>query len=82
MADANARQFLLTRRSPADWRVTVNHPPLNIFGPESIPPKKIITAPETDEQVKVVVFDSAVEDFCLTYYNVLAKIADSTRLDR
>jgi hypothetical protein len=25
-------QILLTRRSPAYWRVTINHPPLNIFG--------------------------------------------------
>jgi hypothetical protein len=29
------KQILLTRRSPAYWRVTFNHPPLNIFGPDT-----------------------------------------------
>ena len=56
------KQILLTRRSPAYWRATFNHPPLNIFGPETIPQhNEIITALETDEHVKVVVFDSAVQ---------------------
>ena len=50
------KQILLTRQSSAYWRVTFNHPPLNIFGPETIPQlNEIITALETDEQVKVVV---------------------------
>ena len=75
------KQILLTRRSPAYWRVTFNHPPLNIFGPETIPQlNEIITALETDEHVKVVVFDSAVEGFFLTHYDFLAKIEDTTRL--
>jgi enoyl-CoA hydratase/carnithine racemase len=71
----------MARRSPAYWRVTFNHPPLNIFGPETIPQlNKIITALETDEHVKVVVFDSAVEGFFLTHYDFLAKLEDTTRL--
>src|SRR5881628_3062672 len=75
------RQILLTRRSPAYWRVTFNHPPLNIFGPETIPQlNEIITALETDEHVKVVVFDSAVEGFFLTHYDFVAKLEDTTRL--
>jgi enoyl-CoA hydratase/carnithine racemase len=76
-----AKQILLTRQSPAYWRVTFNHPPLNIFGPETIPQlNEIITALETDEHVKVVVFDSAVEGFFLTHYDFLAKLEDTTRL--
>ena len=51
------KQILLTRRSPGYWRVTINHPPLNIFGPDTIPElNEAITAVETDEHVKVVVF--------------------------
>jgi enoyl-CoA hydratase/carnithine racemase len=66
---------------PAYWRVTFDHPPLNIFGPETIPQlNKIITELETDEHVKVVVFDSAVEGFFLTHYDFLAKLEDSTSL--
>src|SRR6059058_3918113 len=75
------RQILLTRHSPAYWRVTFHHPPLNIFGPESIPQlNTLITALETDEQVKVVVFDSAVEGFFLTHYDFLAPLEDSTSI--
>jgi enoyl-CoA hydratase/carnithine racemase len=75
------KQILLTRRSPAYWRVTINHPPLNIFGPDTIPQlSEVITAIETDEQVKVVVFDSAIEGFFLTHYDFLAKLEDTTSL--
>jgi len=78
---ATTKQILLTRRSPAYWRVTFDHPPLNIFGPETIPQlNAIITALETDEHVKVVVFDSAVVGFFLTHYDFLARIEDTTRL--
>jgi enoyl-CoA hydratase/carnithine racemase len=75
------KQILLTRRSPAYWRVTFNHPPLNIFGPDTIPQlNEIITALENDEEVKVVVFDSAVQGFFLTHYDFLAKLEDTASL--
>jgi enoyl-CoA hydratase/carnithine racemase len=75
------KQIFVTRRSPAYWRVTINHPPLNIFGPDTIPQlDEAITAVETDEHVKVVVFDSAVEGFFLTHYDFLAKVEDTTSL--
>ena len=77
----SAKQIHLTRRSPHYWRVTIDHPPLNIFGPETIPQlNEVITSLETDEDVKVVVFDSAVEGFFLTHYDFLAKLDDTTRL--
>ena len=57
----STKQIHLTRRSPHYWRVTLDHPPVNIFGPDAIPQlNEVITALETDEDVKVVVFDSAV----------------------
>jgi enoyl-CoA hydratase/carnithine racemase len=75
------KQIPLTRHSPAYWRVTFNHPPLNIFSPAMIPQlNEIVTALETDEHVKVVVFDSAVEGFFLTHYDFLAKLEDTTSL--
>src|SRR5215813_2467781 len=74
-------QVHLTRRSPTYWRVTFDNPPLNIFGPEAIlQMKEIITALETDEQVKVVVFDSAVEGFFLNHSDFLGKLEDLTNL--
>jgi len=77
----STKQIHLTRRSPQYWRVTFDHPPLNIFGPETLPQlNEIITALETDEDVKVVVFDSAVQGFFLTHYDFLAKLEDTTGL--
>jgi enoyl-CoA hydratase/carnithine racemase len=73
--------MLLTRRSPAYWHVTFHHPPLNIFGPETLPQlHDIITALETDEHAKVVVFDSAVPGFFLTHYDFLARREDTSSL--
>jgi len=78
---ASMKRIRLERRSADYWRVTFDHPPLNIFGPESIPQlNEVITALETDERVRVVVFDSAVEGFFLTHYDFLAKLEDTTSL--
>jgi enoyl-CoA hydratase/carnithine racemase len=75
------RQIRLERRSSFYWRVTFDHPPLNIFGPETIPQlNEIITTLENDALVKVVVFDSAVEGFFLTHYDFLAKSEATTSL--
>jgi enoyl-CoA hydratase/carnithine racemase len=78
---AITKQVRLTRRTNHYWRVTFDNPPLNIFGPTSIPQlHEIITALETDEDVKVVVFDSSVQGFFLTHYDFLARIEDTTGL--
>jgi enoyl-CoA hydratase/carnithine racemase len=75
------KQIRLERRLPCYWRVTFDIPPLNIFGPKEIPQlNEIITAIETDQHVKVVVFDSAVDGFFLTHYDFLAPLEDSTRI--
>ena len=74
-------EIRLYRQSPTYWRVTFDHPPLNILGPEGIMQmNEIITALETDEHVKVVVFDSAVEGFFLNHSDFLARLEDLTDL--
>lgn len=68
----------LERRLPSYWRVTFDMPPVNIFGPRHLPLlNDIITTIETDPQVKVVVFDSAVEGFFITHYDFLVPLEDS-----
>ena len=75
------KQIHLTRRSSNYWRVTIDHPPLNIFGPDTIPQlDEVITAIEANKDLKVVVFDSAVEGFFLTHYDFVAPIENTTRL--
>jgi enoyl-CoA hydratase/carnithine racemase len=77
----NSQQIRLERRTSFYWRVTFDHPPLNIFGPKTIPQlNEIVTALESDSDVKVVVFDSAVDGFFLTHYDFLAKPEDTTGL--
>ena len=80
-AATKTAEIRLARRSPEYWRVTIDHPPLNIFGPEMLPQVgEIITAIETDEQVKAVVFDSAVEGFFLIHLDFLAKLDELAHL--
>ena len=80
-AATNTREIRLARQSSTYWRVTFDHPPLNIFGPKTIPQlNEIVTALETDEQVKVVVFDSSVDGVFLTHYDFLAKPEETTSL--
>jgi enoyl-CoA hydratase/carnithine racemase len=59
--------------------VTFDNPPLNLMGPPFVLQfKEIVSAIETDEQVRVVVFDSAVEGFFLNHSDFLAKLEDLT----
>jgi hypothetical protein len=72
-------QIRLTRSSPAYWRITFDNPPLNLLGPEFVLEfREIMSAIETDDQVKVVVFESAVEGFFLNHSDFLAKFEDLT----
>jgi enoyl-CoA hydratase/carnithine racemase len=75
------RRIRLERRLPSYWRVTFDLPPLNIFGPKNLSQlNEVISKIETDEQVKVVVFDSAVEGFFLTHWDFLAESEGRTSL--
>ena len=77
---AKTAQIKLTRMSPAYWRITFDNPPLNLMGPEFVLEfREIMTAIETDEQVRVVVFDSAVEGFFLNHSDFNAKLEDLTK---
>ena len=68
----------LIRHSDSYWRVTFDIPPLNIFGPANIPQlEEVVSCLDTDERVKVVVFDSAVEGFFITHWDFLAGFEDS-----
>jgi enoyl-CoA hydratase/carnithine racemase len=77
----NTSQIRLNRVSPAYWRVTFDNPPLNLMGPEFVLQlREVVLAIETDERVKVVVFDSAVAGFFLNHSDFLAKLEDLTNI--
>jgi enoyl-CoA hydratase/carnithine racemase len=85
MTTANAatksQQIRLTRRSPAYWRVTIDNPPINVMGPEMVRQwQETMNALEADEHVRVVVFDSAVDDYFLNHADFNSKLEDLTAL--
>src|SRR5580698_2590984 len=74
-------QIRVTRRSPAYWRVTIDNPPINVMGPEMVKQfQDVMNALEGDEQVRVVVFDSAVDDYFLNHSDFTARLEDLTSM--
>lgn len=69
-ASSSPNQFLIEKISPEYWRVQINNPPFNIYGPDStFQFEKVISAIESDSKLKVVVFESKVPGFFLTHYD-------------
>jgi hypothetical protein len=65
-APAAPAQIRLARRSPAYWRATIDNPPINVVDPVMVKQfQEVMAALEADEQVRVVVFDSMVDDYFL-----------------
>src|ERR1700677_5021076 len=80
-APTKPMQIRVARRSPGYWRVTVDNPPINVMGPEMVKQfQEVMKALEADEHVKVVVFDSAVDDYFLNHSDFTAKLEDLTSL--
>jgi enoyl-CoA hydratase/carnithine racemase len=72
-------QLRLAQVSASCWRVIFENPPLNLMGPQFVREfREIMTLLEADEQVKVVVFESAVEGFFLNHSDFVAKLEDLT----
>jgi enoyl-CoA hydratase/carnithine racemase len=81
-ATPSRSQIQVTRKSPACWRVTFDNPPLNVMGPPMVREfQTLIDSIEGDDQVKVVVFDSAVDGFFLNHSDFKARLEDLTSMD-
>src|SRR5260221_9656897 len=77
----NPAKIRITRAPPAYWRVTFDNPPLNVMGPGMVKEfQEVINALEADEHVRVVVFDSAVDDYFLNHSDCTAKLEALTSL--
>jgi enoyl-CoA hydratase/carnithine racemase len=75
------KQLRLSQRSPGYMRVTFDNPPLNLMGPQFVLEiRQIMNDLEANEEVKVVVFDSAVEGFFLNHSDFLAKLEEMTAI--
>ena len=78
---AAKQQFKITRVTPAYWRIIIDHPPYNIYGPESMPQlNSVLTQIEKDPNLKVVLFESAVPGFFLTHYDFIPPLEVTTSM--
>jgi enoyl-CoA hydratase/carnithine racemase len=76
---ADNAQIRLTRLSTAYWRIKFDNPPLNVMGPRLVREfREVIAAIESDKDLKVVVFESAVEGFFLNHSDFNADMKDLT----
>jgi enoyl-CoA hydratase/carnithine racemase len=76
-----AVQVRLNRVSPTYWRVIFDNPPLNLMGPEFVVEfGRIVKLIEDDEQLGVVVFESAVKGFFLNHSDFTVKLEELTSL--
>src|ERR1700719_769755 len=74
-------EIRLIRSSSAYWRITFDNPPLNVMGPQFVREmREIIAAVEADEEVKVLIFDSAVDGFFLNHSDFYADMKDLTSM--
>jgi enoyl-CoA hydratase/carnithine racemase len=80
-ARTETAQIRFNRVSKAYWRVTFDNPPLNVMGPQLVREfKPIISAIEADEDVRVLVFDSAVDGFFLNHSDFNADMKELTSM--
>lgn len=74
-------QIRITRRSAAYWRVTIDNPPINVMGPAMVREfQQLMADLEADRDVRVVVFDSAVDGYFLNHSDFFAKLEDLTSM--
>jgi enoyl-CoA hydratase/carnithine racemase len=64
--------LLITKHSAAFWRVTLDNPPINMLDPEMHEGlQRLMDLIEVDDQLKVIVFDSANKDYFCAHFDVL-----------
>ena len=64
-------QFTLSDVAPGYWRVTFSNPPINLEDPDTILElQELVGLMETDDALRVVVFESGDPDFFINHYDV------------
>jgi enoyl-CoA hydratase/carnithine racemase len=62
----------ITRHNPGYWQVTLDAPPLNLFGPELLTGlEEVVRRMQASPQLRVIVFDSALPDFFIAHFDVV-----------
>jgi enoyl-CoA hydratase/carnithine racemase len=65
-------RLTITKMSPAYWVISINNPPINIYDPEMFAELNVLLDTlDADEDVKVIVLESANPDFFVAHYDFL-----------
>ncbi len=68
---APATRLHIDKKSPAYWTVTIDNPPINMLdGPLIDAFARLVDDLDADDQVKVVVFDSADADYFMAHFDL------------
>jgi enoyl-CoA hydratase/carnithine racemase len=61
----------ITKHSPTYWRVTLNNPPINLYDQQLVEHLQALTEQlENDDEVNIVVFDSADPDYFIAHIDL------------
>jgi enoyl-CoA hydratase/carnithine racemase len=72
--NADRAQLVTKAISPGYWRATFDNPPINVVGPDLfIALHDLVDEIDADPDVKVIVFDSADEDYFLAHFDMLSQ---------
>jgi enoyl-CoA hydratase/carnithine racemase len=65
------RRLKIEKTTPGYWTVTLNNPPINLYDPEMFAELRMLMGRiEDNEDIKVLVFDSADPDYFISHYDV------------
>ncbi|EHK21573.1 uncharacterized protein TRIVIDRAFT_170580 [Trichoderma virens Gv29-8] len=61
----------VTKVTPHYWKITINHPPFNLAGPEFfLDLWNLLQTAEGESDLKIMVFESAIPDFFISHYDL------------
>ena len=61
----------LTMHNPGYWQVTIDSPPLNLFGPEFLTGmEEVVRRMQASPELRVIVFDSAIPDYFMAHFDL------------
>jgi enoyl-CoA hydratase/carnithine racemase len=61
----------LTIHNAGFWQVTIDAPPLNLFGPELLTGlEEVVRCMQSSPELRVIVFDSAIPDYFIAHFDV------------
>jgi enoyl-CoA hydratase/carnithine racemase len=68
---SNQNRLTIDAVTPAYWRVIIENPPINLYGPEMFAELNVLMDNiDTDRDLKVVVFESANPDYFVAHYDL------------